>query len=115
MYKIKDLNGGKTIESFYKKEELLLRNLEMTYYPEPNKHIGYKVKVVLELNYEYLILVLELNHSTKKEVKDATSVDKVDKLNIVQTGFNKLKTKIDDLNADKIKAVSVDSKNVKTW
>ena len=46
MYKIKDLNGGKTIESFYKKEELLLRNLEMTYYPEPNKHIGYKIKSI---------------------------------------------------------------------
>ena len=68
----------------------------MTYYPEPNKHIRYKVKVVLE-------------------VKDATSVHNVDKLHIVPTGFNKLKTKIDDLNAGKIKTVSVDSKNVKTW
>lgn len=87
----------------------------MIYYPGPNKHIRYKAKVVLELNYEYLFVVLELNYDTKKELKDATSIDKVGKLHIVPTCFNKWKTKIDDLNADKIKTVSVDSKNVKTW
>ena len=40
----------------------------MSYYPEPDSHIGDKVKVVLDLS----------NHATKKELDHATGVDTSD-------------------------------------
>ena len=48
-YKIKDLNGGKMLGSFYEKE-LLRSILQMSCYPEPDSHIRDKVKVVLDLS-----------------------------------------------------------------
>ena len=78
----------------------------MSYYPEPDSHIRYKVKVVLDLS----------NYATKKELDHATGVDtsdvaakkifiilrtEVDKLDInklvnVLTSLNNLKIKVDD-------------------
>ena len=63
-YKIKDLNREKIIGSFYEKE-LLLSILWISHYPEPNSHISYKVKVVLDLS----------NYTTKKESEYATGTD----------------------------------------
>ena len=40
----------------------------MSYYPEPDSHIRYKVKVVLDLS----------NYTTKKELDHATEVDTSD-------------------------------------
>ena len=92
----------------------------MSHYPDPNIHIRDKVKAVLDL----------LNHATIKEINDTTGVTtsdlstkrdfialkvEVDKLDIsklvkVPTGLNNLKTKVDDLDADKLKTVLVDFK-----
>ena len=86
----------------------------MSYYLEPDSHIGDKVSVVS-------------NYTTKKELKDATGVGtsnltakrdfpaskaEVDKLDInqlvdVPTGLTNLKTKADDLYVDKLKTVPV--------
>ena len=80
----------------------------MSYYPEPNSYIRYKVKLVLDLS----------NYASKKELNNAAGVDtsnlaakndfvvletEVDKLGInklvnVLTGLNNLKTKVDDLD-----------------
>ena len=54
-YKIKDLNEEKIIGSFYEKE-LLLSKLKVSYYPETESHIRYKVKIVLKCS----------NYATKK-------------------------------------------------
>ena len=54
-FKIKDLNGEKITEIFYKKE-LLLSISQMCYYPEPDSNIRDKVYVVSDL----------LNHATKR-------------------------------------------------
>ena len=40
----------------------------MSYYPEPNSHIGDKVKVVLDLS----------NYATEKELDHATDIDTSD-------------------------------------
>ena len=40
----------------------------MSYYPEPDSHVGDKVKVVLELS----------NYATKKELQHATGIDTSD-------------------------------------
>ena len=59
-YKIKDLNGEKTIESFYEKE-LLLSKLLVSYYPEPDIHIRDKIKLVLDLsNYATMQALIHL-------------------------------------------------------
>ena len=47
-HKIKNLNKEKIIGSFYE-QKLLLSQLLMSYYPEPDSHIKDKFKVVLEL------------------------------------------------------------------
>ena len=47
---------------------MLLIILQMSYYPEPDSHIGDKVKVVLDLS----------NHATKKELELPTVVDTSD-------------------------------------
>lgn len=63
MYKIKTLNADATIGSFYEKK-LLLRKLQMSYYPEPDSHIGYVIKVELDLsNYatDFIALKAELH------------------------------------------------------
>ena len=87
----------------------------MSYYPEPDIHIRDKVKVVLDLS----------NYANQKEWDNATGVDKsdlaakkdfmalkaeADKLEInklanAPTSLNKLKTKVDDLDVDKLKTV----------
>ena len=118
-YKLKDLNGGKVIGSFYEKE--LLRSILWTsYYPEPNIHVRDKVKVVLDSS----------NYATKKELEHPTIIDtfalaakkdslalkaEVDKLDIneltnVLASLNNLKTKVDDLDVSKLKTVPVDMK-----
>ena len=119
-YKIKDLNGGKIIESF---NEFFLNKLQMSYYPEPDSHIRDKVKAVLDLS----------NYATKKELDHATGVDRsdlaakknfialkaeVEKLDIVKLinviiSLNNLKTKVDHLYVDKLKTVPVDLKKLK--
>ena len=87
----------------------------MSCYPEPDSHIRDKVKVVLDLS----------NYATKKELEHSTVVDtsnladkkdfialkaEFDKLDInninVPTSLNNLKTKVDDLDVDKLKIVS---------
>ena len=92
----------------------------MSYYPEPDSHVRYKVKVVLDLP----------SYATKKELDHATGVDtsdlaakkdfialkaEVDKLDInklvnVPSSLNNLKTKTDDLDIGKLKTVPVDLK-----
>ena len=87
----------------------------MSYYPEPDIHIRDKVKAVLDLP----------NYANQKEWDNATDVDKsdlaakkdfmalkaeADKLEInklanAPTSLNKLKTKVDDLDVDKLKTV----------
>ena len=94
----------------------------MSYYPEPDRHIRDKVKVVLDLS----------NHATKKELDHATGVDtsdlaakknfialkaKVDKLDInklisAPTSFNNLKAKVDDLDVGKLKTPPADVKKL---
>ena len=90
----------------------------MSYYPEPDSHIKDKVKVVLELS----------NYATKKELGHATGVEtsdlaakkhfialknEVDKLDVnklvnAPTTLNNLKLKVDGLDVDKLKTVSID-------
>ena len=90
----------------------------MSYYLKPDSHIRDKVKVVLDFS----------NYATKKELDHATGVDRSDlaakkdfislkadvyKLGIdkpvnVPTSLNNLKTKVDDLDVGKSKAVSID-------
>ena len=90
----------------------------MSYYPEPDSHIGDKVKVLLDLS----------NDATKKDVCHAAGVDtsdlaakndiialkaEVNKLDInkltkVSTSLNNLKTKVYGLDIGKLKAVPVD-------
>ena len=90
----------------------------MSCYPERDSHVRDKFKVVLNLS----------NYATKKELDHATGVDtsnstakkdfialeaEVDKLDInkflnAPTSFNSLKTKEDDLDVGKLKAIPVD-------
>ena len=92
----------------------------MYYYPEPDRHIRDKVKLVLDLP----------NYSTKIELDQATGIDisdlaamkdfialkaGVDKLDInklvdVATSLNNLNTKVDILDVDKLKTVPADLK-----
>ena len=94
----------------------------MSYYHEPDSHIGDKVKVVLDLP----------NYATKKEVEHKTGIDtsdlaakkdfialkaEVDQLDInkltnVPTSLKNLKTKKDDLDVGKLKSISVDLKEL---
>ena len=90
----------------------------MSYYPEPDTHIGDKVKVVLDLS----------NYATKIELELVTGVDtsnlaaksdfiafeaENDQLDInelvkVPTTLNDLKRKIDDLDVGKLKTILID-------
>ena len=94
----------------------------MSYYWEPESHIRDKVNVVLDLS----------NYASKRELDHATGVDtsdlaakkifialkaEVDKLHSnklvkVSTSFNKLKTKVNDLDVGKLKTVPVDLKKL---
>ena len=49
-------------------KKLLLSKLQMSYYPEPDSHIKFKVKIVLILS----------NNATKEELDHATGVDTYD-------------------------------------
>ena len=98
----------------------------MSYYPELDRHIKDKVKVILNLsNYGTKV-------PTKKELEHATGVDtcdlaatkdfiaiknEVDKLNIIKlvnvpTCVNNLKTKVDDLDVGELKTVPIDFKKL---
>ena len=98
----------------------------MSYYPELDRHIKDKVKVILNLsNYGTKV-------PTKKELEHATGVDtcdlaatkdfiaiknEVDKLNIIKlvnvpTCVNNLKTKVDDLDVGELKTVPIDLKKL---
>ena len=94
----------------------------MSYYPEPDRRIRDKVKVLLDLS----------NYAIKKELEHATGVDtsnlaarrdfiafkaEVDKIDIselvkVPTGLNDLKKKVDDLDVCKLKTVPIDLKKL---
>ena len=98
----------------------------MSYYPELDRHIKDKVKVILNLS----------NYGTKvpakKELEHATGVDtcdlaatkdfiaiknEVDKINIIKlvnvpTCVNILKTKVDDLDVGELKTVPIDLKKL---
>ena len=94
----------------------------MSYYPEKDSHIRDKVKVELYLS----------NYETKKELDQATSVDasdlaakkdlfvmkdEVEKLGISKLvnfsrNLSNLKTKVDDLDVDKLKAVPSNLKKI---
>ena len=94
----------------------------MSYYSEPDSHIRSKVEAVLGLS----------SYATKKELEHTAGIDtsdlagkkdfiplkaEVDKLDIktmtnVPTSLNNLKTKIDDLDAGKLKTVRVDFKKL---
>ena len=89
----------------------------MSHYPEPDGHIRYEVKAVLDLS----------NYSTKKELKDDRGFDtsnlsaktdfialkeaEVELLNVL-TGLNNLKTRVEYLDADELKAVLIDFKKL---
>ena len=94
----------------------------MSYYREPDSHIRDKVKVVLDLS----------NYAAKEELEHATGVDtselaakkdlialkaEFDKLDInklinVLISLDNLKTKVNDLDVGKLKAVPVDLKRL---
>ena len=94
----------------------------MSYYPEKDSHIRDKVKVELDLS----------NYEAKKELDQATSVDasdlaakkdlfvmkdEVEKLGISKLvnfsrSLSNLKTKVDDLDVDKLKAVPSNLKKI---
>ena len=74
----------------------------MSYYPDPDSHIRDKFKVVLYLS----------NYPAKKELTILQNVE-VDKLDInelvnVSTDLNNIKTKVDDLDDDKLKTIPKD-------
>ena len=90
----------------------------MRHYPEPDSHIKDKGKVVLDLS----------NYATKKELEHATGVEtsdlaakkhiialknEADKLDVnklvnAPNTLNNIKTKVDHLDVDKLKTVSID-------
>ena len=94
----------------------------MSYYPEPDRHIRDKVKVVLDLS----------NYAIKKELDYAARIDtsdlaakkdfialkaEVDKLDInklinVSTSLNNFKTKVDDLDVGKLEIIPIDLKKL---
>ena len=94
----------------------------MSYYPEPDGHIRDKAKVVLDL----------CNYATIKELEHGTGVDKSDlaptkdfialkaelgkldinKMTNVPTSLNNLKTKIDNLDVDRLKLVPAEENKV---
>ena len=94
----------------------------MSYYPVKDSRIRDKIKVVLDLS----------NYATKKELDQATSVDasvlaakkdifvlkdEVEKLGIrklvnLSRSLSNLKTKVDDLDVDKLKAVPSNLKKI---
>ena len=94
----------------------------MSYYPERDKHVIDKVKVVLDLSNYATIIKLEHatgiypSHSAAKKdfIILKAEVDKLDinKLNNVPTSLNKLKTKVDDLYFGKLRIVPVDLKKL---
>ena len=90
----------------------------MSYYPETDRHVANKVRVVL------VVLLKELNDPTSVDtfrlaakrdfIASKAEVDKldIDKLVLIPTGLNNLKTKRDDLDVDKLKIVPVDFKTL---
>ena len=94
----------------------------MSYYPEPDRHIRDKVKVVLDLS----------NYAIKKELDYAARIDtsdlaakkdfialkaEVDKLDInklinVSTSLNNFKTKVDHLDVGKLEIIPIDLKKL---
>ena len=94
----------------------------MSYYPESDRHIRDKVKVVLDLS----------NYAIKKELDYAARIDtsdlaakkdfialkaEVDKLDInklinVSTSLNNFKTKVDDLDVGKLEIIPIDLKKL---
>ena len=62
-----NLKGEDIIENVLEKE-LLLSNLQMSYYSERDSHIGNKIKVILGLS----------NQATNKELDDATGINTFD-------------------------------------
>ena len=88
----------------------------MSYHPEPGIHIRDKVKVVLDLSI----------YATKKDLNDAAGLDTsnlaaksdftalkgdkpyINKLVNVSISLHNLKEKVDDLDVDKLKNVSID-------
>ena len=95
----------------------------MSYYSEPDSHIKNKIKLELDLS----------NFAIKKKLKHAAGVGlsylaakrdficlkvKFNKLDInklfnLSTSLNNLKTKVDDLNAGKLKIAPVDQKKLR--
>ena len=87
----------------------------MSYYQEPESHIGDIVKVVLDLS----------NYATKKKLDHATGVDgsdlptkkdfialKADELVNDPTSLYNLKTNVDDLDVGKSKTILVELKKL---
>ena len=66
------------------------------YFPEPYEHSGGNVKVELYLS----------NYATKTDLKEATGIDTFTLAS--KTDLASLKTKVDDLDKDKIKTVPAD-------
>ena len=62
----------------------------MSYYPEPDSHIKYKVKVVLDLS----------NYATKKELEHATRIDTSDLA--AKKDFIALKAEVGKLDINKL-------------
>ena len=62
----------------------------MSYYPEPDSHIRYKVKVVLGLS----------NYATKKELEHATRIDTSDLA--AKKDFIALKAEVGKLDINKL-------------
>ena len=89
----------------------------MSYYPEPDSDIRYKVKVVLDLsnyankNYDTCDLAAKKDFIGLKVETDKTYINK---LVNVPTNLNNLKTKgkVDGLDVGKLKTVPVDLKKL---
>ena len=94
----------------------------MSYYPKSDSHLRDKVKVVLDLS--AFAAKKELDYATGVGTSDLApkkdlialkaEIEKLDiyKLVNVPTSFNNLKVKVDDLDIDKLKIVTIDSKKL---
>ena len=85
----------------------------MSCYPEPDSHIRDKVEVVLDLS-DYAGIETSDLTAKKDFIGLKIEIDKlyIDKLANVATSLNNLKTKVDDVDVGKLKALPINLKNI---
>ena len=81
------------------KKKLLLSKLQISYYPEPDSHIRYEVKVVLDLT----------NYDAKKELEHVTDADATDLA--AKKDFIGLKAEVEKLHIAKLANISTSLNN----